>query len=70
MWTFARDFLKKGDLDLKMWTFYTYLDLHVGSSEKSGPRHDKCGLLPQPENEDRYTSFPEKVDLYLRNVDL
>ena len=37
--TFRQDFLKKVDLNLKMWTFYAWF------SEKSGPRPENVDLL-------------------------
>ena len=73
MWAFTHDFLKKVDLDLKMWTFYAWF------SEKSIPRPENVDLLRMifwkkwtsswkcgPFTED----FLKKVDLNLKNVDL
>ena len=52
MWAFTHDFLKKVDLDLKMWTFYAWF------SEKSGPRPENVDLL--------CVIFWKKVDLDLK----
>ena len=70
---FTYDFLKKVDLDLKMWTFYAWF------SEKRGPRPENVGIL-RVIFWKRWTStwkcgpfthdFLKKVDLNLKNVDL